>query len=30
MNCKNFIEGFFHGKRFIINLALVYYLEYNY
>ncbi len=29
MNCKNFIEGFFHGKRFIINLALVYYLEYT-
>ena len=29
MNCSNFVEGFSYGKRFIINLALVYFLEYT-
>ena len=29
MNYTNFIEGFRCGKRFIINLALVYFLEYT-
>ena len=29
MNCTNFVEGFSYGKRFIVNLALVYFLEYT-
>lgn len=29
MSCANFKEGFMKGKKFIINLALVYYLEYT-